>query len=133
MDKAKVPDDAELQKSLGKTFDLWQTIKEIAHLKYPEYTEEWNFPGEKYGWSYRIKDKKRAILYLLPRENYFKVSFVFGQKATSKILESDISPKIKNDLNNARVYAEGRGISLGIEDRSLLENIVKLIDIKLTN
>lgn len=71
-------------------------------MKYPNGLEEWNYPGKKYGWSYRIKDKKRAIIYFLPRENYFKVAFVFGQKATDIVLESDISGKIKTDLKMAK-------------------------------
>ena len=93
--------------------------------------EEWNFPGKKYGWSYRIKDKKRAIIYLLPREGFFKVAFVFGQKATNSILAENISDTIKTELNNARVYAEGRGIQIEIREHSNLRDVKKLIEIKL--
>lgn len=72
--------------------------------------------GEKYGWNFRIKDKKRAIIYFLPRDNYFKVAFVFGQKATDTIMESDVSPGIRNDLEKATKYAEGRGIRIDVKD-----------------
>lgn len=102
-------------------------------MKYPNGLEEWNYPGKKYGWSYRIKDKKRAIIYFLPRENYFKVAFVFGQKATDIVLESDISGKIKTDLKMAKKYAEGRGIGIDVNNELIIGDIKKLILIKMAN
>ena len=70
---------------------------------------------QKYGWSFRIKDKRRAIIYFLPRKKYFKVAFVFRQKAYDIILESDISDEIKTELSKAEKYAEGRGFGLTLK------------------
>lgn len=132
-DKAIVPTDRDLADKLGSTYDLWIQIKDFVFEKYPKAIAEWNYSGIKYGWNFRIKDKKRAIIYFLPRENFFKVAFVFGQKATDFILESDIAPKIKNDLEQATKYAEGRGIRIDIKDNLILSDIKKLIVIKLAN
>lgn len=133
MDKSLQPDEAALYIALGERFELWKEIREYAFSKYPKATEEWNYPGIKYGWSFRIKDKKRAILYLLPRERYFKVAFVFGQKAVDLIMESDIAQEIRTELSNARVYAEGRGIRIDIRDHSQLRDIFFLIDVKISH
>jgi len=130
-DKAQKPDIADLIQPLAETFPLWLKIREFVLEKYPTGLEEWNFPGAKYGWSFRIKDKKRAIVYFLPRDGFFKVAFVFGQKAMADILARDVSEKIKTDLQNARVYAEGRGIQIEVKDDSNLTDIKKLIEIKL--
>ena len=132
-DKKSMPNDNILVAALGATYPLWILIREYAHLKYPKAIDEWNFPGEKYGWSFRVKDRKRAILYFLPREKFFKVSFVFGQKATDKIMESSISDGIKKDLEAARVYAEGRGIWIEVKSESVINDIKALIDIKIAN
>lgn len=132
-DKSIVPDVEMLKKALGETYLLWCKIDEYVHQKYPKAAGEWNFPGQKYGWSFRIKDKKRAIIYLLPRENYFMVAFVFGQKATDEVMNSNVSEFIKQELIDARVYAEGRGIRIDIKDDKLLTGIYTLIDIKLAN
>ncbi len=130
MHKEKKPAVAELKSALGEKHQLWQEIRDFV-FENPVAVEEWNFPGKKYGWSYRIKDKKRAIIYLLPREGFFKVAFVFGQKATNFILAENISDTIKTELNNARVYAEGRGIQIEIREHSNLRDVKKLIEIKL--
>ncbi|HJY12820.1 MAG TPA: DUF3788 family protein, partial [Flavobacterium sp.] len=62
---------------------------------------------------------------------FFKAAFVFGQKATEKILESNISDKIKAGLLAAKAYTEGRGIRIEVRDRSNFKDIEKLIKIKI--
>jgi len=132
-DKSRIPNDDDLSVSLGNTFRYWQMLKDHVHLKFPKAMDEWKYPGDKYGWSFRVKDKKRVIIYLLPRENYFKAAMVFGQKATDIIMKTGISPTIKTALESARVYAEGRGIRIAINDEVLIDDIKALIDIKLGN
>lgn len=132
-DKNLKPGTPELQKALGTLYTFWEEIRLFVLKKYPAGKEEWNFPGAKYGWSFRIKDKKRAILYFLPRDGFFKVAFVFGEKALTQILESTISEEIKTGLQNAKKYAEGRGIQIEVRNRDGLADIQKLIEIKLAN
>jgi hypothetical protein len=132
-EKNTIPGDSDLVTSLGKTFPLWMEIKDYAYSKYPAAIAEWYYPGEKYGWSFRIKDKKRAIIYLLPREGFFKVAFVFGQKAMDAIMQSQISDPVKTELESARVYAEGRGIRIDIKNNDLIKDIKLLIDIKVAS
>jgi len=133
MDKGMIPTANDLTRALAGTYGLWKSIEEYVHLKYPDGKDEWNYPGAKYGWSFRIKDKKRAIVYLLPRDGFFQAAFVFGQKATDTIMNSRISELIKAELTNARVYAEGRGIRLEVRDETIINDIKELIDIKLAN
>jgi hypothetical protein len=131
MDRNTIPDDGMLKSGLGASYKLWQCIESYVLKKYSEGKPEWNYSGVKYGWSYRIKDKKRAIIYLLPSEKYFRAAFVFGEKATTCILASTIDDAIKQELKEARVYAEGRGIRISIRDEKRLSDIYKLIEIKL--
>ena len=132
-DKTVEPTQKDLQKELGSLYPLWEQIAESVREKYPNPKEEWNYPGKKYGWSFRLKDKKRAIIYLLPRKNFFKVAFVFGQKATDQIMASNITQVIKEDLANAKKYVEGRGVSIEVHNSDLLSDINQLIDTKLAN
>ncbi|MBI9063693.1 MAG: DUF3788 domain-containing protein, partial [Marinilabiliaceae bacterium] len=122
-DKAIEPASQDLVNRLASSYALWQHIYDFVFRQYPKCIAEWNYPGKKYGWSFRIKDKKRAIIYLLPREGYFKVAFVFGQKATDAIMESDISDSIKAELAQARKYAEGRGINFDIRNEDVLGDV----------
>ena len=127
------PTDQDLINKLGATYNLWVRILNFVLEKYPNAIEEWKYSGKKFGWSFRIKDKKRVIIYLLPRDQYFKVAFVFGPKATDNIRNSNISSHIINELEQAAQYAEGRGIRIEVRNDLILSDIQKLVDIKLAN
>lgn len=131
--KLTKPIDQDLVDNLDSTYTLWFQLHDFVFEMYPNGLAEWNYSGKKYGWNYRIRDKKRAIIYLLPRDKYFKVAFVFGQKATDTIMLSAVSRKIKNELARAKKYAEGRGIRIDINDESKISDIKKLIEIKLAH
>ncbi len=129
--KEEIPTEKDLIEKLGSDYELWKEIVKITYNKYPNGFAEWNFPGKKYGWSYRIKDKRRAILYFLPRDGFFKIGLVFGDKAVHDIMQTDISEKIKTDLQAAKKYAEGRGVHIVINNKQGFSDIEKLIEIKL--
>jgi hypothetical protein len=127
------PTEQELSEKLATCYSFWVHIRDFVIGKYPTAIAEWNFPGKKYGWSFRIKDKKRAIIYLLPRDNYFKVAFVFGRQAVDRVLESDISIEIKDALMQATQYAEGRGIRIEIKNELVIADVEKLVEIKIVH
>lgn len=130
-DKSITPSEFDLKLAIGQSLNWWKAIRDYAFEKYPTAIEEWSYPGKKYRWSFRIKDKKRAIVYLLPRDTFFKVAFVFGKKAYDKIMVSEVSEDIKKELESAMVYAEGRGVGITVTDENVLEDIKSLINIKL--
>ena len=133
MDRQKTPCAKDLVEPLGKTFPWWEEIREYVHEKYPKAEDLWSYPGAKYGWGFRVKDKKRAIIYLGPRKGHFMAAFVFGQKATREIMKSKLPEPIKNELAAAKVYAEGRGLRMKVSNKAVVKDIKKLIDIKLEN
>lgn len=129
--KDRQPDDHALQDALRDTYALWHQLKAHVMASYPAATEQWTYSS--HGWSFRLSDKKRVIIYLLPRDGYFKAAFVFGQKATDTIMDSPVASAIKDELNAAKVYAEGRGIRVAITDATLISDMQTLIAIKLAN
>ncbi len=128
-DKEKTPDAVMLEHALGKTYTLWQEIEAFALKAHPKATFLWNY-ANKYGWSLRIMEPKRAIVYLLPRDGFFKTAFVFGAKATEQVLQSNVDKTIKTELEQAKPYAEGRGIRIEVRTKKQLNDIKELVKIK---
>ena len=58
---------------------------------------------------------------------------IFGQKATDKIIASNISEELKTELLNSKVYMEGRVLRFEVHNELLMEDIKKLVLIKITN
>lgn len=131
MQKSSIPSEAELKEALKETYSIWKTIQKETTESGHVNNEAWHYSGDKFGWSYRISDKKRVIVYLLPRTAYFKVAFVFGDKAVEEIRNSAVSSAIKEELLGAKKYAEGRGIRIDVYDESVLTDLKKLLEIKL--
>jgi hypothetical protein len=130
-DKTVKPSDDDLKKALGKNYKFWHELFSFTLQKYPEASFDWHFSGQKFGWGFRISDKKRVLVYLLPRDQFFKIAFVFGEKAFEEICNSSISEHIITELKNTKKYAEGRGIRIDVTDGSLMDDFKKLIEIKI--
>jgi hypothetical protein len=70
---------------------------------------------------------------MLPCTGYFRIVFTFGEKASEEVFNSNLSDSIKKELFQAKKYAEGRTIQLEVKTSDDLDNIQKLIRIKLSN
>ena len=58
-------------------------------------------------------------------------AFVFGEKATAAVRASEVPAAVVATLNEARVYAEGRGIRLETRTAADLATMRKLAAIKM--
>ena len=129
-DKTKFPDDAALAAALGKAKVLWDEFVRHITQEYGPITEEWGFYKS---WSMRLKRKKRTIVYLLPRDGHFLCAYVFGEKATEAARRAKLPKDVVKIIEEAKVYAEGRGFRLEVKTKKDLEAMKKLAAIKMAN
>lgn len=95
--------------------------------------QEWSSFSPKYGWSLKLKQKKRTIVYLGPRAGGFLASFVLGDRAVAAARESSLSSAVLRLLEEAPRYAEGTGLRLMVKSSRDVPSVVKLVQIKLAN
>lgn len=133
-DKTKEPQDSEFETVLGSTYPLFENMFKYLVDTYEDIRPEWKHYGKKIGWLLKIFKGKRNILFVVPYEKKFTITFTFGDKAVQQVMESDVSDEIKTDLQNAKKYMEGRVIVISItNDTENINHLIKLIDIKLNN
>lgn len=132
-DKNKKPNDKMLKKALGKTYKLWEEIKKHLSEEYGELTENWKFYNQKSGWLLKTLKKKRNLFFFIPVKGFFKITFIFGDKAVRSVMESGLPDSIKTTLKNARKYMEGRGLQIEVGSAKEVEIVKKLIEIKINN
>jgi len=132
-DKSAKPDAIRLIKAIGDTAKSWEAIKKHIGENYGAVNEEWKFYGASSGWTLKALLKKRNLFFLTPLQGYFRVSFVFGDKAVAVVEKSDLPKELIGTLKSARKYAEGRGIRVDIRAPNDVEIVKKLIDIKVQN
>jgi len=78
-------------------------------------------------------DGVAKIVYLVPCKGHFRVTFIFGDKAVAAAEQSTLPESILEMLRSARRYAEGRAIRFEVRKQEDVENVKKLIEIKMAN
>jgi hypothetical protein len=130
--KTAPPTQNEIDAALGATADVWnQLLHWFAEQAVAD--QEWKSSSPKYGWSLRLKLKKRTIVYLAPCEGCFRVAFVLGDRAVAAARQSDLSKTTLKLLDEAPRYAEGTGVRLIVKATKDLASVRKLAAIKLAN
>ena len=132
-DKNVKPDSKALLKVIGKTAGHWKKIRSNLENDFGELIEDWKYYGQKTGWLLKVLRKKRNLFFCIPLKGSFRIAFTFGEKAVSAVQSSNLSETIKLELKNARKYAEGRGLRIDVKSAKDVENIRKLVKIKVKN
>ncbi|TKG95119.1 DUF3788 domain-containing protein [Puteibacter caeruleilacunae] len=132
-DKLVEPNESQMQTTLGDTYELYQEIRSFIKKTSKEFTPEWKHYGKSSGWLLKLYSGKRNVLFVLPCDGYLKTSFIFGVKAVDAVMNSTIPDKHKTALNNARKYAEGRGLQIEVQSWEDVDTVKELIKIKLAN
>jgi len=132
-EKSVKPTEKNLSEALGASFKYWEEIKSAVEAEFGGLTEEWKYYGPKSGWILKSFHKKRNLFFLTPLEGYFRVAFVFGERAVAAIERSDLPKDLIGEVRNARKFAEGRGLRLEVKKPGDVENIKKLVTIKIKN
>ncbi len=131
--KLKEPDEKQLADGLLDSKKYLDRICDFIRNVYVDLKPEWKYYGKNYGWLLKLLNKKRNVLFIVPYEGYFRAVFTFGDKAVNSVMASKLPKKIKDELINARKYAEGRSVSFDVRSDEQMDSIFQLIRIKLAN
>ena len=131
-EKSHCPDPTEIKDVLARSAGLWDQL--IAHVarEFGPITEQWSFAAAKYGWSLRLRQKERVVVYMTPQAGGFLAGVVLGEKAASAAYESGLSDAVLSLINGAPRYAEGRGIRLRVATKGDLRVVQQLLELKMT-
>ncbi|MFA8343194.1 MAG: DUF3788 domain-containing protein [Rhodothermaceae bacterium] len=132
-DKSEKPTDEMIQAVLGRSYKRWEEIQNILNDRFGIVTPEWKYYGKKSGWSLKMLLKKRNLFFFGPCDKYFRIGFIFGDRAVKAIEESDIPEDLIEKVKNARRYAEGRGLQIEVRTKKQIDAIIKLVEIKINN
>ena len=126
--KKDQPTEKEVASALGSSKQLWQKL--ISELR---LEPEWNSYSIKAGWSLKMKQKKRTILYLGPCEGSFRAAFVLGDKAIAAAKAIALPKRVLKMIAEAKKYPEGTAVRFEDVKADDLDAIEKLAEIKAAN
>ena len=132
-DKTREPGLEDVAAVLGSVAELWKQLISELGTRFDPLALDWVFSGKKWGWSLRLKQKKRAVVYLTPAGGLFWAGFALGQKAVDAAFDSGLPRKVLDTINSTPKYAEGRGVRLEVHNHEDVDSVLLLAKIKMTN
>lgn len=131
-DKSLSPGLRDLEGVLGDSFRWFEGLSALVS-KEGTLIYDWKYYGRQSGWVLKMLRGKRNILFVIPGKGYFRVALTFGDKALQVILKADLPQQVKETLNAAKPYAEGRTIQPEVRSDEQYDIVRTLVEIKLTH
>jgi hypothetical protein len=132
-DPRHCPTEQALLDTLGRAHTVWSRLTDELCDGTMQLELQWAFAGEKFGWSARLKHGTRIIVYLTPCRGHFLASFALGTKACAAMQALRLPSAIRDLIDRAPQYAEGRGVRIPIRTQRDARVITKLAAIKLAH
>ena len=118
-----------LEKALGKTFPFYEALLQLTG----HFSAEWNH-SKTSGWMLKVSDRKKALFYLVPLENGFRVNLTVREAEKAMLLKEKSLSGLHEQLFGAKKYAEGFLLQFAVTDRKsakiLLDFLGKLVEIR---
>lgn len=130
-DKTNEPTPAELKRVLGKSQKVWRHLIARMGAVYGPLSEDWSLSGAKYGWSARLRQKKRTVLYLIPQEKSFLVGIVLGDRAMTLVRRDDLRSDTLALIDAAPRYGEGTGFRIPVSSIADCADIETIVEAKM--
>jgi len=130
LDKSNKPTEQTIQATLGSTYIYYKKVVGLAS----SYLQEWTFTKSS-GWMLKLYDRKKALFYLIPLKNGFKLSLTIRDEERDAFLCDDELAVMRDKISSFKKYTEGFALQFDIankrEFQSLELFIQKLIAIRL--
>ena len=130
-DPAVQPTEELIYSIIGENSVYWEKIVDHLYEILTDITEEWRFYNDGKVWLYRALRKKNTIYWIGVQKDTFRVSFWLSEKAIPMIESSDLPERIKEEYRNAKPFNHSRCVTVIMGSDEDLENVMKLIDLKL--
>jgi len=130
--KASKPTEAEIAAALGKSKKLWDALVKDLSAEH-DLQQEWNSSSKKLGWSLRLKQGERNIVYLAPLNGTFMASFALGDRALEAARNSELPARVLKIISEAKRYAEGNAVRIEVRSSEDVAAVKKLVACKAKN
>jgi hypothetical protein len=117
--KDAAPDDSALKRALGAVHPAYKEILTMIE----SYAREWKFYGARLGWQLKVSQKGKALFYLIPLDNSFRLGFAVRDKEKEVLLTLKLPAKVKEELAEAKRYPEGYPLKLLVKKESDMRGV----------
>lgn len=129
VDKQHQPTMKGIFASIGSKKELWEDLTRFIADNY-RVKSDFAFYGKNYGWAIRFRRAGNALLSLYPGEESFTVQIVLGETAAEKAASLKLGKNVRNVIENARQFPEGRWLFIRIRSKQDISDVQQLLMLK---
>jgi Protein of unknown function (DUF3788) len=122
LDENSKPTEDALKPVLGNVYEYYERLIDIAD----SFIMDWNF-SKSSGWMLKAHDKKKALFYIIPLKNEFKISMAIRENERKTFLKDEELKRIHSTIKSAKQYREGFALRFNVNDDDYFEIIETLI------
>jgi hypothetical protein len=109
----QMPDDDTLERALNSAFAFYRDLIDLCS----GFKREWvHTKGG--GWMLKVADRKKALCYVIPLEDSFRVSMAIRESEHLALRTSDDMSEYEDLLDSARKFSEGYSIVFDVNTDS---------------
>ncbi len=121
------PSESELAAVLGEAYSAFQALLS----SHGETVSEWRRYSKKSPWVLKVSLGKRGLFYARPDSGKLKVTVLLGGRAVEAALGGQVSKSLHAPILAARVFPEGRPVSVWIKRPADVKKVEELVSVKL--
>jgi hypothetical protein len=121
------PTESEMAAVLGDAYPAFQALVGRAGAG----AAEWRRYTRNSPWVLKVSQGKRSLFYARPDSGHLRVTVLLGGRAVDAALAGRVSKRLHDSIRKAKVYPEGRPVSVVVKRPSDLAKVEELIAVKL--
>jgi hypothetical protein len=129
-DKSVIPTDDYIFSIIGERKVHWVRIMKYLSENYPDAAGSWNYYNDGKQWLFKLVRKKKTVFWSSILTDTFRITFYLGNKAETIIENSNLPQSVIEEFKTAKRYGLIRPVTFVIKDKTDVDNILKMIDIK---
>jgi hypothetical protein len=119
------PDEPKLKKILGELYSAYKELLDLAE----DFDHEGKYYGTKIGWQLKATRKGKALFYLTPIEQSFRIGFAVRENEWERLLNSNLSSQSKRQMATAKKYPEGYPLWLAITKKADMKDVRSVLEV----
>jgi len=130
-DESIRPTDELVFSIIGDRELLWKQTISYLNDNNKDISEVWKYYRDGKRWLFRALKKKKTIFWIQLVDDTFRIAFWFAEKLEPVISQSDLSDRLKEEYKKAKSFNKSRCIYIDMQDSGDLQQVKKLIDLKI--
>jgi hypothetical protein len=132
-DKKHQPSPDDIVIAIGEGLPDWENFSAFLRTTYT-IQETWKFMyGKKYGWALHFERDRKMLVNLYPTLGGFTVQINLPETTVLAALALDLPPHIREAIETAFPFPEGRWIFIPCLEPSDLPKLKKLVELRVAS